>query len=234
MNTKSNLIFSLLLLSFLTLSFGVKAQNKPNEKPKTEESKQQNSQTAEKFTAKDYEELVAKLKKGDTGVDFRKLRMAFTETKEYSYDGFNREEKAKIFKPLQEKNYKEALKAAEKILDKNYTEINAHYVAAVANQELKNTEKFEFHKKIYLGLINSIMRGYDGKSAKTSFEVITIDEEYSVINALGYQRGSQALVKQDGSTYDVLTVTNPKNNETLKIYFNIDVVWKAETKLFGK
>lgn len=188
----------------------------------------------DKATAKDYEDLLGKLKKGETGIDFKKLRFAFTETKNYSPYGNRSEDATRMSQLYREKNYKEALKSAEKVLETSYVDINAHFVAAISSNEIGNSEKAEFHKKVYLGLINSIISSKDGKSARTAFEVIYVPEEYSVLSYLGYQRGSQALVNENGSKFDVLTVTNPQNNETLKLYFNIDTVWKGYEKVFGK
>ncbi|HEX8368039.1 MAG TPA: DUF4919 domain-containing protein [Pyrinomonadaceae bacterium] len=215
-----------LLLSLFIFTFSGQAQDAS----KTEAVKT----TQEKTSAKDYEDLLGKLKKGDTNIDFKKLRFAFTETKNYSPYGNRSEDGEKMSQAFREKNYKDALKSAEKVLETSYVDINAHFIAAVASKEAGNNEKFEFHKKVYLGLINSIINGKDGKSAKTAFEVIYVPEEYALLNYLGYRRGSQTLVNENGSKFDVLTVTNPENNETLKLYFNIDTVWKGYEKVFGK
>jgi hypothetical protein len=193
----------------------------------------QPSQTAAKYTAKDYQEMLAKLKGGETNIDYKALRMAFAETKEYSYSGPDKAEREKFFKSFGDKNYKEALKQVEKFLETNYVDANAHYVAFNSAKELKDDKKAEFHKAVLLGLLNSIKSGNDGRSEKTPFYVITIDEEYTLLKFLGLQRGSQGLNHIDGHTFDVLTVTDPKTGETIKLYFNIDVVWAAETKLFG-
>ncbi|HEX8734069.1 MAG TPA: DUF4919 domain-containing protein [Pyrinomonadaceae bacterium] len=215
-----------LLLSLFFFVFTAQAQNVP----KTEPAKP----AQEKTGAKDYEDLLAKLKKGDTNIDFKKLRFAFTETKNYSPYGNRSDDSEKMSQFYREKKYKEALKSAAAVLETSYVDINAHFIAAVANRETGNSEKFEFHKKVYLGLINSIIEGRDGKSAKTAFEVIYVPEEYAVLSYLGLRRGSQALMTENGSKFDVLTVTNPENNETLKLYFNIDTVWKGYEKALGK
>lgn len=209
----------------LLLNFAGQAQDNPKpEQPK---------QTEAKLTAKDYEELAAKLKGGDTKIDFKSLRMAFTETKEYSYSGPDKAEREKFFKPFNDKNYKEALKQAEKYLEKNYLDANAHYVAYNVAKELKDDKKAEFYKAILLGLLNSIKNGNDGLSEKTPFYVITIDEEYTLMKFIGYQFNSQSLQTLDGHKFDVFTATNTKTGESVKLFFNIDVVWAAETKLFG-
>ena len=103
---------------------------------------------------------------------------------------------------------------------------------AVAYRESGNTEKFDFHKAVYLGLVNSILDSGDGKSAKTAYIVIDVAEEYALLRALGLDRGSQALRTEGGHKYDLLTVTDPKNNDKKEIWFNIDAVWKGYEKIF--
>ena len=76
-------------------------------------------------------------------------------------------------------------------------------------------------------LIHTAMR------EKTPFYVITIDEEYTMMKFLGYQFNSQSLQSLDGHKFDVFTATNTKTGEKVKLFFNIDIVWAAETKLFG-
>ena len=181
-----------------------------------------------------YAGMLAALKGGDTNVDYKALRMAFAETENYSFHGTDKQEAAKMFKPLGEKNYKEALKLAEKMLEANYVEPNAHYVAYLANTELKDEKKAAFHKAVLLGLINSIKDGKDGKTAKTAFFPITIDEEYTLLRFLGYRVEAQSLQSNEGHQFDVMSVADSKTGEKAKFYFNLDVIWAAETKLFGK
>ncbi len=61
-----------------------------------------------------------------------------------------------------------------------------------------------------------------------------VDEEYTLLRFLGYQMQSQGLNKEEGHTFDVLTVINPKTQKTDKLYFNIDKIWAGYEKLFGK
>ncbi|MEO8071817.1 MAG: DUF4919 domain-containing protein [Acidobacteriota bacterium] len=218
--------YIILFVFILLMNFVIQAQDESKtDKPK---------ETQQKLTAKDYENLVAKLKSGDTSSDYTALRMAFTETKNYSFQGPKKTERENFFKSFNEKNYKESLKQAEKFLEKNYVDANAHYVAYNSAKELKDNKKADFHKAVLFGLLNSIKNGNDGLSAKTPFSVITIDEEYTMMNFLGYKHSSQSLQHADGHTFDVFTATNTKTNEAVKLYFNIDVVWAAETKIFGK
>lgn len=220
-------IFTLLFIITLSVSAYSQEPKKPEGQTKPD------AKTVKKYSAKDYDDLLVKLKSGDTNIDYTALRMAFTETKDYSYHGPEKTEREKFFQPFNDKKYKDALKQAEKFLEKNYLDANAHFVAYNSAKELKDEKKAEFHKAVLLGLSNSIKNGNDGLSAKAPFSVITIDEEYTLMRFLGYKLSSQSLQNSDGHTFDVMTATDPKTNAQVKLYFNIDVVWAAETKLFG-
>lgn len=228
-----NLKLILSLAFVLSMNFSVQAQDKTeavsNAKPSPA-----NNKLEEKYTAQDYEVLLGKLNGGDTNIDFTTLRMAFTKTKNYSYHGAEKSEQGKFLQPFNNKNYREALKQAEKFLADNFVDANAHFVAHSAAKELKDDKKADFHKAVLLGLLNSIKNGNDGLSAEKPFQVITIDEEYAMMRFLGYKFSSQSLQNANGHQFDVFTATNTKTNEEVKLYFNIDVVWKAETEIFGK
>ena len=52
--------------------------------------------------------------------------------------------------------------------------------------------------------------------------VISTDEEYALFNVLGLRATDQALVSQNGHSFDRMTASNPKTNETVVYFFNID------------
>ncbi len=185
----------------------------------------------EKNKSGEYEKLLTKVKAGDKNVDFKAFRIAYSETDAYSPYGC-KDGRSEMFKALNEKNYKESVKLAEKVMETCYVEMNAHYVAAISHRELKNNEKSEFHKNIYLNLVKSIIGENDGRSAKTAWTVISVDEEYTVLFALGFQRTAQSLVKENGSQFDVLETFNIEKKEiTATFYFNVDIVFKGYSKI---
>lgn len=155
-------------------------------------------------------------------MDFRELRMAYTETSDYSPYGGDRETRQKMFAALKANEFAQALESAEKILAKNFVEINAQFAAYVANRELGKTDKATFHKFMFDGLIKSITASGDGKTAETAFVVISTDEEYVLFNFLGLRATNQSLIAQNGHSYDRMTAINPKTNETVTYFFNID------------
>jgi hypothetical protein len=207
-----------LTMCLLSMFFGVQAQDTAGD------GKQEiKTITEEKLTAKDYEDMLAKLKKGDTNIDFVKFRLAYTETKDYSpYGGSDL--RGKMMKGLGDKNYKDALKAAEEMLKTNYCDLHAHFTAAVSNAELEKEKEAEFHKTVFKGLMDAILVN-DGLTAKTGMISIGISEQYFVMSYLGFKQQMKALTREEGSIFDVHTSYNEETKETRKFYFNIDKVF---------
>lgn len=179
---------------------------------------------SKKLTEKDYDEMVAKVNKGDMTVDFHQMRLAYTETKQYSPYGGN-SERAAITEALQAKNYEKALNLAEERLKKHFVDLNTIYYAAIASKELNKTEESDFYVKVLRKMIDDILKNGDGLTAKTAIFAIGISEQYFIMSILGFQRASKALTRENGSTFDVHTSTNPETKETRKFYFNIDKVF---------
>lgn len=180
-----------------------------------------------------FKTLASKLKSGDTNIDFKALRMSTVDSNEKDAGArSDTESYKKAVVAMRDKKYKLAISEAERSLTEGYLDPSTHVLLAVAHQESGNKAKHEFHKAVYLGLINSILDGADGKSAKTAYIVIDVNEEYAVLDALALSRGNQGLRAVDGHKYDVLTVTDPKTKQTQEVWFNIDIVWKGYDKLF--
>ena len=216
----------ILLFCITAITFAVQAQDKTTVKPVSEPTPATVApakSVTEKLTAKDYEDLLGKLNKGDTAIDFVRLRLAYTETKNYSPYGGG-EERGAMYQALQKKDFKNALKLAETILKTNFVDVAAQFVAAKANTELGKTKDAEFHTKVFQGLIDAI-NANDGKTAKTAIISIGISEQYFVMSYFGFPRGAKSLVRDDNSTFDVHDVTNPETKENRKFYFNIDKVF---------
>src|SRR3989440_9499825 len=169
-----------------------------------------------------YEAFLKRVKDGDKTVDFKELRMAYAESSRYSPYGGDSEAQKAMFAAMRASQWDEALKQSAKILEKNYVDIDAHFGAFVANYEKGITDKADFHKFVVKGLINSITSSGDGKSMEKAFVVISVDEEYALLNYLGLRPAGQALLNDKGHSYDKMTAIDTKTNETFEFYFNID------------
>lgn len=169
-----------------------------------------------------YDVLLEKVKKQDAAVNFQELRLAYTETKQYNPYGGDREMRKAMFAALNGKQFDQALLSSEKILAANYLDINAQLSAYVANRELGHADKADYHKNIARQLLKSISDSGDGKTIATAFVVISTDEEYAMFNYMGVRPTAQALIEEQTHHYDKMTVTDPKTEQEVTYYFNID------------
>lgn len=172
--------------------------------------------------ASNYDQLVTKLKGGDTNIDFKLLRFSFAEKTPPEGRVADVKLQTQMATLLNEKKFKDVVKIAEGIHKNNFVDMNSHIMAAMAYQGMSDAKKAKFHESVYLGLVNSVLKDSDGNTPKTAYHVISVAEEYVLLNALELKRGTQAVETVDGSTYHVLTATDPATNQPVKLYFNID------------
>jgi hypothetical protein len=186
------------------------------------------------FKVDSYNAMLSKLKAGDTKIDFRAFRLAFAATDDASPYGSDREARRMLTLAVSEKRYNDALKVSDEILKNNYISPEVHAAASRSYAGIGNTSKAEFHKSVYLGLINSILTEGDGKTPETAYRVVAVEEEYAIMRALQYSVWGQTLGSKNGHMYDVLSATDEVTKATIKLYFNIDVVWALELKRRGQ
>ena len=170
-----------------------------------------------------YETLLTKLKGGNTKVDYRALRLAYSETKDASAAGSDHNVRRAMNEALINKRYADVFKIADEILKTIYLSPDTHAALSAAYRETGEAQKAEFHKAVYLGLINAVLATGDGTTPETAYTVVTIEEEYAVMRALSFSVWGQVMGTQAGHTFDVLSGTNQNTNETVRMYFNIDI-----------
>jgi hypothetical protein len=198
------MLLALSLFAVVALTPAVGAQNQPSE----------------------YATLLASLKDGKTDINCARLRLSYMDSPEYKAAKDTSEAEKAMFEELDKKDYSAALKDAETVLDSDYVNINAHYVALLANRELGATDKAAFHRTVFGRLIDSILNSGDGKSIEKAWVVINVHEEYVVLRVLGFSPSQQSLVQKDGHAYDVMKVKNAKDGTEQTFYFNVDIPFK--------
>ena len=174
----------------------------------------------------EYATLLASLKAGNTAIDYARLRLSYMDSPEYKAAKDVSKSEDAMTDALNKKDYPAALKDAEAVLESNYVNIDAHYVALVANRELGAMDKAEFHRTVFRGLINSIRNSGDGKSLEKAWVVINVHEEYVMLRVLGFRPSEQSLVHKDGHSYDVMKVKNAEDGTEQTFCFNVDIPFK--------
>jgi len=210
-------------LALFTLSLAVavnaapaSAQNPPSaqDRPPTA------SQPAEPTS---YSRLVDRLKGGDRTVDFTELRMAFAETP--AYHGMMMGFYQPLWRTLNARDFEGALRVADRVLQLNYVEANAHLVAATAHKELKHDEQAEFHRYVADGLLRSITSKGDGTTAETAYQVIDVSEEYAWFRSMNLTVKMQSIVglpEAGRPIMDRVVVVDGGTNEERVLFFSVD------------
>jgi len=173
--------------------------------------------------ALDYENLLAKLTAGDTKIDFTAFRLAYSRSKNADPFSADHDRRRQMNAAVIEKRCDDALKMADALLASIYVSADAHVAKSTCYRAAGDNGKAEFHKAIYLGLINSVLAKGDGNSTESAYTVVTIEEEYAVMKALGYTAWAQAFVRQGEHTFDVVSGTDDRSKSSAKFYFNIDI-----------
>jgi hypothetical protein len=81
--------------------------------------------------------------------------------------------------------------------------------------------KAAFHRAVARGLYEAIVATGDGKTPKTAFAVVTINEEYDVLGIRDLTLDTQSLVYNEGHAYDAMKAKSATGEEVM-LYFQID------------
>jgi hypothetical protein len=172
--------------------------------------------------------LLASLKAGNTDIDYTRLRLSYMDSPEYKVAKDTSKSEKTMFEELDKKDYPAALKAAETVIESEYVNIDAQFVAMEANRQMGVTDKAQFHLTVFRRLIDSIRNSGDGKSPETAWVVINVHEEYVLLRVLGFQRFpmQQSLIHKDGHSYDEMKVKKAEDGTEQIFYFNVDIPFK--------
>jgi tetratricopeptide (TPR) repeat protein len=156
--------------------------------------------------------------------EYLKLRLDYSKSPEYNpYNIEVHDIMEECYKLMDEGKSKEAIEKAKIGLQKDKYNIQLLIVLASAYRKVGDIENADKYRKLWVGLMNSILTSGDGKSAKSAFAVISVDEEYAALEVLQLIRISQRYVVIDGANFDILEVKKEKTDGKFDLYFNINI-----------
>jgi hypothetical protein len=173
-----------------------------------------------------YESLLEKARRGDPGLDFTALRMAYA-ARLAKATAADPELRKKMFAALHQDQWAAVIELGNQVLAQNYLDVDAHMFVAYAYEKSQQPEKAAPHRTMGNGLMKSILASGNGRSLETAFVVISVEEEYSVLRHYRLGSDKQDLVHGGGHSYDVLTAKTDKG-EAATVYFNIDKIVAIE------
>jgi tetratricopeptide (TPR) repeat protein len=176
-----------------------------------------------------YQAMLAAAKANPDAADWQALRFAYADRLSSSPYPDHKSRKA-IQAALKAGDWQEALAAANKALDANYVDGDAHMAAMLAYTKLGQPDEAKREQAIAVAIVKSIMKSGDGKSPEQAFVVISVAEEYALLAALQYRPAQQRLVQTGGHAYDALDTVGP-DGAKVTFYFLIDRVLAAQARL---
>lgn len=169
-----------------------------------------------------YRRLRDRLRGGDLSVPFDSLRLAYAASDAYDPYGVDSDRRKAMFEALDRGDHAAARAAADSTLAENYVDGYAHMAASVAARESGDSAAARFHRAVFRGLIESIgARG--GRTPDSAMLVISVDEEYVFLQALGLRRGMQALTDCAGRACDALEVVDRRTGEKYHLFFDVSI-----------
>jgi hypothetical protein len=171
-----------------------------------------------------YDSLVQRVKKADSSVDFLDLRMAFAKSSLYNpYGDPGHGWRDSMLAARQREDIPSLLKYTTGVLDSNFVDIDAHLLLAFAYNRQNDTLKYQFERWVAKSLMKSIFSTGNGKNLERAYQVISVDEERSLITFTGLRILQQSVTTDNGHHYDKFDLENPSDGQKFTLYFNIDI-----------
>jgi hypothetical protein len=173
----------------------------------------------------EYEGLRQRVIDGDRSVDLTALRFAYMESPQYRpYEPEILARDAAL--AVEKGNLRKALTLANRILETEITNGWAHVVAAICHRELDHPMQADFHRFLWMGLYDSICQSGDGRSPETALTVITIEEEYFILDASELKFVKRKLVSDGEKYFDVMGVQGPEWDQVQECYFDVSLFYR--------
>jgi len=183
------------------------------------------------FGPSDYAGLVAQAEAGSEAVDFRAMRLAYLKSPAHERARKEAKDLARLqnemFQAARENDHARVGSAARQILAVEYVNLFGQKFLGHSCAALHDDVCAKQHRFVELGLLRSIVSSGDGASCDTSWEVISIQEEYFVLSMRGTKLLQQAPVSGKRHSCDEMKVTDEQGIERT-YYFNVDALLADE------
>lgn len=160
--------------------------------------------------------------------DFTAMRMAFAAQPDFNPYWNTDPEREAIFTAAQSKDYPKAVALAKTWLQKVPVDAQVHYLRGHFLKKAGDIPGSMYHFHCFYGLMRSITATGDGKSAKTAWKVISVSEEYALLNEIDAELIDQSLV----DSCDKMHVRLSDGTET-NLYFDVSISLAATARQFA-
>lgn len=171
-----------------------------------------------------YSAMVTRAQSGDAGVDFLALRRAYLGSAASERAAKARAEIDQLREAVQagvKANDPQAVReAAVAILGLQYIDLDSHKYLRQSCAIIGDETCASRHHFVEFGLLKSILASGDGRSCAAAWNVVTIEEEYFILNMRGYRLKKQQIYREVGKVCDRLDVVDEDGKERT-VYFDV-------------
>ena len=130
----------------------------------------------------------------------------------------------------------EAFALCERILSKAPVSLQGHMTLLLAAGRAAVPPEQAYRYAIrFDGLLDAVFRSGDGRSVRTAFRVLSVADEYVVMQALGVESMlSQSLIEEHEKHYERIESSGATDDEGDEIYFDVSLPMKHLYKVFGE
>ncbi len=181
-----------------------------------------------------YATMVRKAEAGDLAIDYRAMRLAYIQSAAFLRAQERTEELNRLKKELiAARNASDAngiQQAARRIMGIVYIDLGAQKLLRQSCAVLKDAACANRYHDVEFGLLKSITASGNGLTCATGWEVVTIAEEYFMLEMQGLKLKSQQG-PGDYGTCDKMTVVDEKG-ETRAVFFNVKAIFAGYERVF--
>jgi hypothetical protein len=159
--------------------------------------------------------------------DFVALRQAYATSPEhdpYAQKGELPAARARLREAFILQDDRRIAEAGEAVLRLNPALISNHIELVAAYDRLGDGEQAGMHAHFVDGWLQALSATGDGQSLGTAFKVISLDEEYALIKASGWELVSRRVEEENGHVFDVFEARRVKDSTLAVVCFNIDLI----------
>jgi len=173
-----------------------------------------------------YAQMLARLRAGDTTIDFQGFRVAYAHSS--AYDPMSAARTAlrqRMNAALSTGDSKTAALRADSLLAGNYTDINAHVIGASLANQAGNQTLAKQHAAIARGLVRSLDLDHRGGSPGRAILLIDPDEENVYGMVTGLQRTAKYNTAACGEQVcDFSVFHDPRSGRATTIVFDMTLI----------
>lgn len=160
--------------------------------------------------------------------DYTALRMAYAAQPDFNSYWNMDDERHAVMEAIRSKDFPKATALAKTWLEKVPVDAEVHYLRAHFLKKAGDIASSMHHFHCFYGLMRSITSTGDGKSPATAWKVISVSEEYALLNEIDAELIDQSLV----NSCDKMHIKLPNGTET-DLYFDVTISLAATARQFN-